>query len=259
MNSKEAFLVYPSTLDVLEMFPDERARGLALKIVEYGINGGDVGCSEEDDLILRNVFESIDAQKRRYRSVQRLEEIMEIVETLPRQDRRFNQESIDTLLKALKKLKAQAHREGVDELQIYNVLGPELYVEFGQGFFVLAAEVFRVFRGRINRVTPEERRKVLEAELYDILSAFQSPTQPNSTSQPNANLVPQPTSPSNSIQSRTPIRPVGKYATRIGTPSADYCSSQPPSQPKRTLPTPDPTPICPDETGGRNPNLFTSF
>lgn len=238
---KQAFLFYATNLEVLEQFDENRAKKLVLKIVEYGFKTASIDCTEEEEFILSHIFEGIDAQKQRYEMVQRLEEISELVEALPRKNIKFRAEDAEVLLKALKKLKAQAHRESVEELQIYNVLGPELYAKLSPARLAIAGEVFLAFRGRIRRVVSEDQRKDLESKLNDILAAFCLPLPHDTETQSDAVSKSQP-------------RPFGKYVSRMGTPIPRETE-----QKREPLPTPDPSPFCPKNPNAKPNNLFTSF
>lgn len=70
---KRAFVFYASYLDVIEEFPEERRKKIAMALIEYGLDDCTAGDSiailslnPEERIALSPVIEAVDVQKRRY-------------------------------------------------------------------------------------------------------------------------------------------------------------------------------------------------
>ena len=133
MERKKAFLFYASNLDVLEQFPEEQAKALAMLIVKYGFWDPKPGeesqfpCAEEDKLILSHIFNGIDIEKQRYKMSNNISDILKKMDRITPAGAKVSQQELEDTRAALIRLKARAHREIISRDEIYGVIPPRIY------------------------------------------------------------------------------------------------------------------------------------
>jgi hypothetical protein len=78
MAKKSAFVVYESVWDTLLALPEDKRDEAMWKIIDYGITGK---CEKDEslDIALLFIFTGIDTQKRRYRNIQCMNQIIDDV------------------------------------------------------------------------------------------------------------------------------------------------------------------------------------
>ena len=163
MTDKKAFLFYASNLDVIEQFPEEEAKRIAMIIVEYGFSDGNFECSEKECLMLDQVFAGIDAEKRRYHDVQLVESYISRIELFSHKCSDVSDATTKKVLTALRKLKNRVRRENIDNL-------PNLIMEMIRSDFseILGKNMLGIaprFEDAIAVASFEDRTKL--QEYYD--------------------------------------------------------------------------------------------
>jgi len=217
---KDAFLVYASTLDVLEELPEKRQEEVALTLLDFAFRDDmtvPFECSEDDWIMLHHVFEGIVREKKRYQIGLRLKSIIKRLELAPFDDDK-DKALRDFKIEKLKQLNelARENPNEVGETDIFQVLGSEVYRVVSQPVLLRSA-LWAGLRRAISKA-PQERRKKLEEEMNDLERFCQQlypvPTdgvqQPNSTPTQAIKDVSTSVARTNTTQS-PPRRPIGRY------------------------------------------------
>lgn len=128
MSSRQAFLFYASNLDVIEQFPEDEAKKIAMKIIEYGFSDGDFDRSSKECLFLDQIFNGIDAEKRRYHDVQLVQYYIDTIKDYAHMGPYTSADEVERVLSALRGLQARVRRKVVENLQnrIMDIIGPKL-------------------------------------------------------------------------------------------------------------------------------------
>lgn len=166
---RKAFPFYASNLNALEQLPEPVRKKYALRIVEYGLSDTPIELTPEEEFLLGNVFEGIDNQKKRYRFQQRLEKVTAQVLAGPSIWRGLSPEEWKAAASGIKKLKARAHREVIENenLEIFRAVGKRVYNTLGlESPFVIDMLKMAIAKA------PEERRARLKSCLHDILLEY---------------------------------------------------------------------------------------
>ena len=165
-----AFLFYASNLDVLQKFPPDRARKLAMKIVEYGFKDESFSCSEEDKFFLNHIFIGIDGEQARYNIVKTLDRL---IRTMPNYGHDLPKEEFNRKLQELKKLQVLAHRQEITIQDIFDVLGTKLVNEIPSPFtylLLLLNHIREPIRRSSNSENAENAQRVISS--IDTLISF---------------------------------------------------------------------------------------
>ena len=164
-----AFLFYASNLDVLEKFPEEEARRLALIIMEYGFKDESFQCSEDDELILHHIFMGIDAERKRYETGEWLASLIFRVSNLA-SIKGITEEEQEATLKVLKRFKARAHRQDVEEKDVVPALSPRIQ----QTLRLESPQFFRTLGLSIEKCNNPSERDTLKREYNHLVMYFYS-------------------------------------------------------------------------------------
>lgn len=232
---KDAFLVYASTLDVLEELPEKRQGEVALMLLDFGFRDDmtvPFECSDNDWIMLHQVFEGIVRGKKRYQIGLRLKNIIRKLELIPIDDK--DKASMTVRIEKLKQLGelAQESPDEVGEANILNILGPKIYSMVSQPS-LLAPSLLAEFKKCIAKA-PRGQREQLEKGLDDLVEFCKqryslSPDgtkQPNSTSTQATKDVSTSVALTNTTQS-PPRRPRGRYEIINGVAWTNTTQSPP--------------------------------
>lgn len=166
---RTAFVIYASTLDLLEKLPEEKRKDFVLRIIEYGLSDEPFEPTEEESFILGYVFEGIDNEKKKYRVQKYLENLIANVMAYRNLRLGITENEWETAIDALKKLKGRAHREVIEniEQEVRKVLSPRVLATLR----LESPYVFEYLKKCI-ALADSEARKTLDAELNHILQFF---------------------------------------------------------------------------------------